>query len=222
MLCKRRRVRRLDSMRTGLWLPSFLCLAAACTHAARQETGVASRSSATYTSSCAADTLFFSGTPLAGREGWYGVQLRALGEQRLCFAESQDAEAYRFVLIPTYAPTIAVRLERLGTEYRLRASMLSGAGGYDHGTLARDTTFRLSQSDWSQLRELVAAADFWDTPTHDPPNLLGLDGVQWIVEGWRDGHYHVVDRWSPRPEGPYARHYELGAWMLKRSGLVGR
>ena len=26
----------------------------------------------------------------------------------------------------------------------------------------------------------------------------GVDGAQWIIEGVRNGTYHVVDRWSPR------------------------
>ncbi len=24
-----------------------------------------------------------------------------------------------------------------------------------------------------------------------------MDGSQWVLEGVRDGRYHVVDRWSP-------------------------
>ena len=36
----------------------------------------------------------------------------------------------------------------------------------------------------------------------------GVDGAQWLVEGIKDGRYHLVDRWSPtdgpvRQSGPY-------------------
>jgi len=27
---------------------------------------------------------------------------------------------------------------------------------------------------------------------------LGLDGVQWIIEGVKNGNYHIVDHWAPR------------------------
>lgn len=26
----------------------------------------------------------------------------------------------------------------------------------------------------------------------------GLDGAQWILEGVKEGRYHVVDRWTPQ------------------------
>ena len=29
-----------------------------------------------------------------------------------------------------------------------------------------------------------------------------LDGAQWILEGVRNGKYHVVDRWSPEKGDP--------------------
>ena len=32
--------------------------------------------------------------------------------------------------------------------------------------------------------------------THDK-NVYQWDGAQWVLEGTRNGRYHVVDRWSP-------------------------
>ena len=33
-------------------------------------------------------------------------------------------------------------------------------------------------------------------------NIVNLDGAQWIVEGVKNGQYHVVDRWSPDAPDP--------------------
>ena len=46
----------------------------------------------------------------------------------------------------------------------------------------------------------INAAAFWDAPTEDP-GKNGEDGAQWIIEGRRQGRYHVVERWSPK-SGP--------------------
>ena len=50
-------------------------------------------------------------------------------------------------------------------------------------------------------------------PTED--SRLGNDGAQWILEGMKDGRYHVVDRWSP--DGGDYRAACLH--LLKLSGL---
>jgi hypothetical protein len=52
--------------------------------------------------------------------------------------------------------------------------------------------------------KLLGQADFWKAPTEEKSDAVGEDGAQWIVEGVKDGQYHVVDRWSPE-EGPYRK-----------------
>jgi len=48
----------------------------------------------------------------------------------------------------------------------------------------------------AQLRRV----DFWSLPSHtDEEN--GADGAEWIIEGVKEGKYHVVRRWSPE-KGP--------------------
>ncbi len=42
----------------------------------------------------------------------------------------------------------------------------------------------------------VTEVGFWNAP--NPVNdQRGTDGSQWIIEGVKGSHYHVVDRWSP-------------------------
>jgi hypothetical protein len=45
---------------------------------------------------------------------------------------------------------------------------------------------------------------------------MAMDGAQWIMEGYREGRYHVVDRQSPAPSA-YA---DTGLFLLRRSGLL--
>jgi hypothetical protein len=52
--------------------------------------------------------------------------------------------------------------------------------------------------------QMIDVAHFWTLPSRqqDEPNpdgsvTVGLDGAQWVMEGVKDGKYHVVDRWSP-------------------------
>ena len=37
--------------------------------------------------------------------------------------------------------------------------------------------------------------NFWKLPSIQEDR--GVDGAQWIIEGARNGTYHIVDRWSP-------------------------
>jgi hypothetical protein len=64
------------------------------------------------------------------------------------------------------------------------------------------------------LREL----HFGDLPTRAPSvngpdgtTAIGVDGAQSIVEGVKQGKYHVVDRWSPdrRKPGPSKAPWQL-------------
>jgi len=49
------------------------------------------------------------------------------------------------------------------------------------------------------MRKLELAC-FWQMPT--PNELMMCDGAEWIMEGRREGRFHVVDRQSP-DEGAY-------------------
>ena len=56
--------------------------------------------------------------------------------------------------------------------------------------------------------------EFWLMPTENPSTMF--DGAQWIMEGYREGRYHVVDRQSPDPSA-YA---DAGLYLLRQSGLL--
>jgi hypothetical protein len=167
---------------------------------------------------CSSTTTFFASTALADREGWYGKHLRVLEEQPLCAPAAR--EVYRLTWIPTFHPSIVVRVEHDSAGYQLRAKRESGAGGYEPGKLVVDTTFRLTRSEVDELARRLKAARFWSLPTRPADAVLGTDGAQWVVEGLVSGRYNVVDRWSPSADGPYRSYRQLATWMLSRSRLV--
>jgi len=133
--------------------------------------------------------------------GWYGRHLAAMGEPSLYEAREDDVEAYRFIHLPTWGRPVVVRIEKRGSTVRMTHRILSGQGGYDPGELTTDTTTAATEAQLDSVRDAIDEADFWDLPvTAD----LGMDGEQWIIEAARDGRYHLVDRWTPAPDGDHA------------------
>src|SRR6266513_1649114 len=80
-------------------------------------------------------TSYFTGTPLADREGWYGRILREMREPVLSRERRDSLPVYRFLWIPTWYHPVVVRIEAGPNGYRLTSKSLSGAGGYDPGSL---------------------------------------------------------------------------------------
>jgi hypothetical protein len=89
----------------------------------------------------------------------------------------------------------------------------------DTAKLILDTTSDVDKAQVQDLLEQLQRVAFWAMPTeegqaapqasgtasHSPTlRAIELDGSQWILEGIRDGEYHVVDRWSPK-ENSYSQ-----------------
>ena len=124
------------------------------------------------------DGPFFAGTLLASNEDWYGGQLRAMGERPLCQGGDQPATVYRLTWIPSFHPSVTVRIAAGTNSYVLTGKILSGAG-YEPGSVARDTTITLGDADVSVLSQLLAQARFWEQPTIPPPDgTIRFDGAQ--------------------------------------------
>jgi hypothetical protein len=92
---------------------------------------------------------------------------------------------------------MAVRVERTGSAMNLFVRRLSGSGGYDPGELIFKGSMELDLARWCTFMAKLERANFWNEPL-DKDYDSGNDGAQWILEGVREGRYHVVDRWSPR------------------------
>ena len=86
--------------------------------------------------------------------------------------------------------------------------MTSGAGDYKPGKLIQNKTRTLTSEQTSWFLGKIEAHNFWKLPSIQEDR--GVDGAQWIIEGVRNGTYHIVDRWSPA-DGEIR---DLGLFML--------
>jgi hypothetical protein len=70
-------------------------------------------------------------------------------------------------------------------------------------------------SEWSRLKAKLESAEFWTMPTQEQD--FGGDGSEWIIEGVKNGEYHVVARWTPKEGSPYQ---SLGKQFVELSGAT--
>jgi hypothetical protein len=129
---------------------------------------------------------------------WYTEQLVALREPSLWeSSKTQQTQSYRFLWLRTFHHPVAIRIDVSpnGTS-RLTTKITSGAGGYAPGKLIKNVAVTLNkeQTDW--FLEKIVEHKLWQLPPMQETG--GEDGAQWIVEGIKDGSYHIVDRWSPQ------------------------
>jgi hypothetical protein len=80
----------------------------------------------------------------------------------------------------------------------LTVKMTSGSGGSNAGHLIENRTRRLTREQVRAFVDRVSSSEFWRLPTLENPPIGGPDGSQWIIEGVKNGKYHVVDRWTPK------------------------
>lgn len=146
---------------------------------------------------------------------WYSKHLKAMDEPVLLKYAGYEEESYRFLWLRSFHHPVAVRLNRFGEGRMLVVKELDGAGGYKPGYVTVEKTRLLSEGEWAMFMHLLNRACYWQLATEDVSSIDGVDGAQWILEGVKEGRYHVVDRWSPR-EGTYR---DACLYLLKISGL---
>lgn len=134
------------------------------------------------------------------RVEWYSEALKDLGEVTLASSSSDD-ESYRFLWLRSFHDAIAIRVRRLGSDHLVIVKELERSGPRKLGPKSFTTfSFLLSDAEWNQFTLHLEHACFWQMPA--PNDTMMCDGAQWIMEGYREGRYHIVDRQSP-DEGAY-------------------
>jgi len=133
---------------------------------------------------------------------WYSKHLRALREPSFWETSQSDltAEAYRFLYLRSFHHPISVRLivaQDKTTTLVLKET--NGKGGYELGRLIRNRTIHMSQIQTESFLTALNELSFWSLPPllEAEGNVVQTDGAQWILEGVKEGRYHVVDRRSP-------------------------
>ncbi len=165
-----------------------------------------------------ADTVYFTNRALRSRASWYRNHLRAMEEPRLC--PGRRVEAYRFLWLRTYDEPVAVRVDREGTRYRLTLKELSGQGGYAPGTLRQSSKRWLTAAEAAEVHRHLARIGFWALSTRRPADDYGEDGAHWILEGTRNGRYHVVDRWTPGARASGRGYRDACLFLLRLAGYT--
>ena len=154
------------------------------------------------------------------RADWYSKRLAALQEPSIWGMSRQapTVEVYRFLWLRSFHNPISVRLNVAsdGTGV-LTSKETNGKAGHDPETLIRNTSERLSKEQTQWFLRRLDDVGFWKLPARQqvPERTSHLDGAQWIVEASKDGHYQIVDRWSPPPDDPI---HTLG--MMLTNGLA--
>ncbi len=149
---------------------------------------------------------------LSGIDSWYGKYLKAMDEKSLLNV-SDEKEVYRFLWLRTFHHPMFVRVERSGISIQLFSKEFDGAGGYTPGKELRKEHKILDAQQWCEFLSLLEKSKYWQMPSEK--NLLVHDGAQWILEGVKDGRYHVVDR-NPPDDYDYQ---EACIYLLKLSGV---
>jgi len=159
------------------------------------------------------------------RGTWYSRTLAALGEPSLFdLRADKSVQAYRFLWLPSFHRPISVRLTinsdgsgSLVTRRVDRHMGLLTKPRSDTGKLILDATGKASKAEVEKVRNQLESIKFWSMTTEESPEgfqdarpgyhavpVVKADGAGWILEGLRDGEYHVVDRQSPENDS-YSR-----------------
>lgn len=146
---------------------------------------------------------------------WYPRQWKAAREPSFYLLSEHEKPpefALRFSYIPSFTPSVFVRIHKEGDEYWLIAKEMDGAGGYDPGSIDRSKRVRLSSEQVAELQRLLDEESLFD----EPPDTcqLGFDGSEWLFEMIDPNGYRMIKRWSPT-EGA---GYNLGRYLFDLSG----
>jgi len=158
-------------------------------------------------------------------KGWADRALSALGETCLPPETEEPREAYRFLWLRSFDPPIAVRIEEregrffvLGKTVSEERVRLWTSPPPPMGSAAIAFGVRpLTVPEIEHLHALLESAAFWSMPT-SPRRDSGNDGSEWILEGWRNRQYHVVQIWSPLEPGKFLPFAHLCQLMVNLSG----
>jgi len=137
----------------------------------------------------------------------YSKFLKSLHEPSLLELAQRDpnAEAYRLLWLREFDRPASIRFVRKpgGTGWFYRR-MTSGKGGAEPGRMSEYGMSWSWKSRSASFLRTVEDAGFWNLPTLADADRSANPACRahWILEGIRNGQYHVVDRCSPDRTDP--------------------
>ena len=152
-------------------------------------------------------------------DDWYSHVLAIMDEPaRIYSGPEAKGQIFRLLVLPSFERPFCVCLRVFdggSAEIRLKATDLKN--GHRPGKLVVDEIQRVPKGQVDVFLTGLRRADFWNMPIIDVRDFSILDGSQWILEGIKDGRYHVVDR--VEPGGDYRKALIL---LRELSGLKGK
>jgi len=125
----------------------------------------------------------------------YSQHLFSLKEP-IIYNDYFNVETYRFTWLRSFHQPIVCRLVHSADQNTLIVKMSNGKGGYGPGEITVENCIILSEKEWRQFEKIINQIDFWNQSTIEKTDIIGADGADWILEGFKDKKYHVVVRWS--------------------------
>lgn len=122
-----------------------------------------------------------------GGLGPYAQWLRIMNYQPFSALVDKYDEAYRFFWWPSFfSPPTVILITSKGDDRRFTGSQFC---------IGNRKERPLTDEEWTKVHSLLADAKFWTLPARGGGS--GLDGGEWLFEGYENKRYHVVKRWSP-------------------------
>lgn len=144
----------------------------------------------------------FSGRAAKLDVHWFSRALYVLNEKPLWPPPSPAATTYRITFLPAFQASESATLT-LATDGSAQVTFHTFSDRKSQ-ELSTDTRLITAQQ-VADFSPILNASEFWQLPTES--SHVGLDGAEYILEGVRDGAYHIVVRWCPgaTQQKPFAR-----------------
>ncbi len=118
---------------------------------------------------------------------WYSEILKGMNEPVLYTITDKKIEIYRFTLIPSFRQIMSIRVYQSGE----KSFFMVKEFGVERDNIKR----QLHKKEWQNILTHVKTSSFWSLKSNIDD--AGNDGARFIIEGVKNGKYHVVDRWMP-------------------------
>jgi hypothetical protein len=113
-------------------------------------------------------------------------------------SKSSSSQSYRFLWLRSFHKPVLVRLD-VGSDAigRVTIKIGRGPGVSATGGPVDERNRRLTKQQTDAFLDQINSLGFWElSPQEDP--VSGPDGARWIIEGVKNGQYHVAHRWTPK------------------------
>ncbi len=137
----------------------------------------------------------FTGVDSHVRVRWYSSAVYALQDKPLWPPASPSETVYRVLWMPSRFGDSSVTLT-VGSDGRGQIEFKCTDRRRER--VVEDTKHTATPEQVAELKAALNETRFWQTPTDQPPSsFLIEDGAFWVMEGVRDGKYHIVYDTSP-------------------------